>query len=47
MILLDGHKYSFIAYDYDSNCIFTGPIEDVKDATLMEAFQKAFETLED
>jgi len=45
-ILLDGHQYYFIAYDYDSNYIFAEPIKDVNDATLVEAFQKVFETLE-
>jgi hypothetical protein len=46
-ISLDGHQYYFIAYDYDSNYIFAEPIKDVKNATLVEAFQKVFETLED
>ena len=45
-ISLDGHQYYFIAYDYDSNYIFGEPIKDIKDATLVEAFQKVFETLE-
>ena len=46
-ISLDGHQYYFIAHDYNSNYIFTEPIKDVKDAMLVEAFQKVFETLED
>jgi len=46
-ISLDGHQYYFIAYDYDSNYIFVEPIKDVNDATVVEAFQKVFETLED
>ena len=46
-ISLDGHQYYFIVYDYDSNYIFAEPIKDVKDATLVEAFQKIFETLEE
>ena len=46
-ISLDGHQYYFIAYDYDSSYIFAEPIKDVKDATLVEALQKVFETLED
>jgi len=47
-ISLDGHQYYlFMAYDYDSNYIFVEPIKDVNDATLVEAFQKVFETLED
>ena len=32
---------------YNSNYIFAEPIKDVKDATLVEAFQKVFETLEE
>ena len=46
-ISLDDHQYYFIAYDYDSNYIFAEPIKDVKDATLVEAFQKVFQTLEE
>ena len=46
-ISLDGHQYYFIACNYDSNYIFAEPIKDVKDATLVEAFQEVFETLED
>ena len=44
---LDGDQYYFIAYVYDSNYIFAEPIKDVKDVTLVEAFQMVFETLED
>jgi len=44
-VSLDGHQY--IVYDYDNNYIFAELIKDVKDATLVEAFQKVFETLED
>ena len=47
IISLDGHQYYFIAYDYDSNYIFAEPIKDVKDATIVETFQKVFETLEE
>ena len=46
-ISLDGHQYYFIAYNYNSNYIFVEPIKDVKDTTLVEAFQQVFETLED
>jgi len=46
-ILLDGHQYCFIAYDYESNYIFAEPIKDVHDAMLVEVFQKVFEMLEE
>ena len=46
-ISLDGHQYYFIAYDCDSNYIFAEPIKDVKDATLVKAFQKVLETLKE
>jgi len=46
-ISLDGHQYYFIAYDYNNSYIFAEPIKDIKDTTLVEAFQRVFETLED
>ncbi len=35
-------QYSFIAYDYDTNYIFAEPITDVKDTTIIAAFDKVF-----
>ena len=44
-VLLDGMQYFFIAYDYDTNYIFAEPIRDVKDATIIAAFDKVFTEL--
>ena len=38
-------KYYFVAYDYDINYIFVIPITDVKDATLLVAFDEIFKDL--
>ena len=35
-------RYFFIAYDYDTNYIFTKPISNVKDEIIIEAFESVF-----
>ena len=45
VVLLDGMQYFFFAYDYDANYIFSEPIPDVKDATIVQAFDKIFTKL--
>ena len=42
---LEGIQYFFVGYDYDTNCIFTIPIANVKDATIIDAFEKVFTEL--
>ncbi|MCP4748804.1 MAG: hypothetical protein GY874_22135, partial [Desulfobacteraceae bacterium] len=42
---LDEMQYFFIAYDYDMNYIFAERITDVKDATIIKAFDKIFTKL--
>ena len=42
---LDGYQYFFVAYDYDTNYIFANPIKDVKDATIVQAFDDIFTEL--
>lgn len=44
---LEGHQYYFVAYDYDTNYIFAIPIRDVKDATIIAAFDEVFQELTD
>ena len=39
------NQYYFIAYDYDTNYIFTEPITDIKYETISRAFQRIFDTL--
>jgi hypothetical protein len=44
-ISLDGHQYFFVAYDYDSNYIYAIPVKDLKDDTILEAFDQVFSDL--
>ena len=44
-ISLDGHQYFFIAYDYDNNYIYAVPVKDLKDDTILEAFDEVFSDL--
>ena len=44
-VSLDGMQYFFIAYDYNTSYIFAEPIVDVKDATIITAFNKIFTEL--
>ena len=46
-ILLDGHQYYFITYDYDTNYIFAIPIKNVIDEAIIEAFKEVFQELKD
>ena len=45
VILLDGMHYYFIAYEYDTNYIFTELISDLRDETITKVFEKMFEEL--
>ena len=45
-ILLNGHQYFFIAYDYDTNYIFSKPIRNVTDTAIFEAFNEVFTELD-
>ena len=42
---INGMQYFFVAYYYDTNFIFALPIANVKDATLVEAFDTVFTEL--
>ena len=44
---LDGMQYFFIAYDYDTNYIFSKPISNLKYETIIEAFESVFNELKD
>ena len=44
---LDGMQYFFIAYDYDTNYIFAKPISNLKDKTIIEAFESVFNESKD
>ena len=44
---LEGMQAFFIAYDYDTNAIFAIPTKDLKDATIIEAFEQVFNELEE
>ena len=42
---LDGMQYFFIAYDYDTNYIFAKPINNLKDESIIAAFESVFNEL--
>ena len=42
---LEGMQYYFIAYDYDTNNIFAVPTKDLKDETIIAAFEGVFNDL--
>ena len=44
---LDGNQYYFVAYNYDNNYIFVVPIPDLKDETIIKAFDGIFTELEE
>ena len=46
-MLLNGHQYYLIAYDYDTNCIFAIPIKDVTGDSIIEAFNQVFTELKE
>ena len=45
-ILLNGHQYFFIAYDYETNCIFAKLIRNFTDTTIVEVFEDIFTELD-
>ena len=42
---LYGKQYSLVAFDFDTNYIFALPIANVKDKTIIKAFDKVFTKL--
>ena len=44
---LDGMQYFFIAYNYDTNYIFANPISNLKDESIIAAFESVFNKLKD
>ena len=44
---LDGIQYFFIAYDYDTSYIFAKPISNLKDDSIITAFESVFNELKD
>eukprot|EP00804_Cyclotella_cryptica_P009771 CCRYP_013223-RB/>CCRYP_013223-RB protein AED:0.40 eAED:0.40 QI:0/0/0/1/0/0/3/0/850 len=44
-VSLEGNQYYFIAYAYDLNCIFALPISNLRDETILTAFDEVFQTL--
>ena len=46
-VSLEGNQYYFVAYDYDTNAIFTEPLQNLQDATIITALDKIFTELED
>ena len=44
---LEGMQAFFVAYDYDTNVIFAIPTKDLKDATIVVAFEQVFNELEE
>ena len=44
-VSLEGNQYYFVAYDYDTNAIFAIPIKDLKDDTIIAAFDEIFKDL--
>ena len=47
VLSLDGNQYYFEAYAYDPNYIFAIPIRNVKDETIIEAFDQVFQDLKE
>ena len=45
VLSLDGMQYFFVAYDYDTNYIFAIPIPNLKNDTIIEAFENVFDEL--
>ena len=42
---LEGEKYYFVAYNYDTSAIFEIPITDLRDETIIKALTEVFEEL--
>ena len=47
VISLEGMRYYFIAYDYDTNAIIPKPVPDLKDNTIIKAFKEVFNGLKE
>ena len=45
VLSLEGMQYFFVAYDYDTNYIFVVPIANLKDDTIVTAFDGVFQEL--
>eukprot|EP00804_Cyclotella_cryptica_P015897 CCRYP_006383-RA/>CCRYP_006383-RA protein AED:0.07 eAED:-0.04 QI:0/0/0/1/0/0/2/0/1375 len=46
-ISLEGHQYYFVAYAYDPNYIFAKPLSNLKDESILTAFDEVFQQLKD
>eukprot|EP00804_Cyclotella_cryptica_P021893 CCRYP_000851-RA/>CCRYP_000851-RA protein AED:0.26 eAED:0.15 QI:0/0/0/1/0/0.33/3/0/868 len=44
-VSLDGNQYYFIAYAYDPNYVFAIPIHNLRDETILKAFDEVFQEL--
>ena len=44
---LEGMQAYFIAYDYDTNAMIPKPISDLKDESIIKAFEEVFEELKE
>ena len=44
---LEGDQQYFVAYDYDNNYIVAEPVQNLQDATVIEAFEKIFTDMEE
>ena len=47
VLTLDGNQYYFVAYAYDVNYIFALPITNLKDDTILQAFDQVFQELKE
>jgi hypothetical protein len=47
VVSLEGNQYYFVAYAYDVNYIFALPITNLKDDTILEAFDQVFQQLKE
>eukprot|EP00956_Cyclotella_meneghiniana_P043791 scaffold287739_cov149-Cyclotella_meneghiniana.AAC.1 len=45
VVSLDGNQYYFVAYAYDPNYIFAVPIANLRDDTIIAAFDEVFQQL--
>ena len=44
-VSLEGNQYYFVSYDYDTIAIFAIPMKDLKDDTIIAAFDEIFKDL--
>jgi hypothetical protein len=47
VVTLEGHQYYFVAYAYDPNNIFAIAMRNVKDESILEAFDRVFQELKE